>query len=135
MARKPDAIDELLQRWAKKRRELLGITPMQRPLARDYVGPLTCTLGNVKDTWDGASSRTAKDQHYPEVYPEDDYETNRAIQHMPGILREIVEFHYVYTVPIKTKLPVLDIASSEYWARVNRAKSFVEGWAANVQTK
>lgn len=135
MARKPDAFDEMFRRWAMKRRELLGVTPMQKPLAKDYVGPLTCTLGNVKDTWDGASSRTAQDQHYPEVYPEDDVETNRAFKHMPGMYQQIVDVHYVYMLPVKTKLPALDIKKSEYWTRVENAKRFLEGWLANVRTK
>jgi hypothetical protein len=128
MARKPDAIDCLIMDWAKVRRVLRGISDEKCPRASGYVGPLGCTLGNVKDTWDGASSRTAKDQHYPEVYEGDTFEVNRAFHHMHPTLREIMDAHYVHVAPVKLKVYRLGIKWTDYWDRVRRAKAYVEAW-------
>jgi hypothetical protein len=117
--------------WAKVRREILGITEMRKPTARDYLGPMGCTLGNVKDTWDGAGSFTASMQRFPEVYCGELFHVNRAFHHMAPTLREIMDAHYVHIAPVKLKHDRLGIKWSEYWSRVGRVKAFVEAWIAS----
>jgi len=127
VARRRDQIDLLLEAWATRRRELVGI---RHPLtAREYLGAVKCTLGARRDLHHG--SRSGKvEQAWPEFpYTGDLYLVNLAVKRMPPTLAEIVDWHWTLAVPRDKRLraDLMGISPDQYWKRVARAKEFVAG--------
>jgi hypothetical protein len=134
MVRRRDAIDQLCYSWARVRRQLLGLsTPLQ---AREYIGAIRSTLGQRRDLHAGARSPGRVEQHFPEVYVGDIATVNAAYWRMPPVLKETMDWHYVLQEPrSKTvRADLLGISVREYWLRVQRAKTFVEGAFSIVDT-
>ena len=127
MARKRDDIDLLCESWAKVRRELIGI---RHPLtAREYLGPLKCTLGARRDLHAGAKSNGV-DQRWPEYpYTGDLYLVNLAIKRMPPSLAEICDWHWTLEQPRDKRLraDLMGLSRDQYWKRIARAKEFIAG--------
>jgi hypothetical protein len=128
MAKGHDATDLLCYRWADTRRQLLGLTNPR--LAKDYLGALRSTLGNVQRLGDGASSHTAREQHFPEVYEGDALLVNLAVKQMPAQLRPFMDLHYTLGRGATNRADLLGITRSEYWKRIGGCKRFIEGYLA-----
>ena len=135
MARNRDQIDQMCEEWARVRRELLGI---RHPLkASDYLGPMRSTLGQRRDLHAGARSPGRVDQHFPEVYrPGNQQLVNMAFHRMPPCLAEVMDWHYVLEVPRDKRLraDLMGLSPRVYWERVKRAKTFIEGAVAVVES-
>ena len=127
MARRRDQIDLLMEAWAKKRRELVGI---RHPLtAREYLGAVRCTLGARRDLHHGGRSGKV-DQHWPEFpYTGDLFWVNLAVRRMTPTLAEICDWHWTLEVPRdkRRRADLMGISPDQYWKRVARAKEFVAG--------
>jgi hypothetical protein len=130
-----DHIDQMCEEWARVRRELLGI---RRPLrASDYLGPIRCTIGQRRDLHAGSSSTGRVEQHFPEVYmPGNQQLVNTVFHRMPPCLAEIMDWHYVLEVPRDKRLRAdqMGLSTRVYWERVRRAKTFIEGAVAIVDS-
>jgi hypothetical protein len=127
LAKRRDEIDLLMESWARVRREMVGI---RHPLtAREYLGPLKCTLGARRDLHHG--SRSGKiDQAWPEFpYRGTLFVVNRAVKAMPPTLAEVVDWHWTLSVPRDKRMraDLMGISPDQYWKRVARAKEFVAG--------
>jgi hypothetical protein len=127
MAKRRDQIDLLMDDWAQRRRELVGI---RHPLtASEYLGAVRCTLGARRDLHHG--SRSGKvDQAWPEYpYQGDLYVVNMAIKRMPATLAEICDWHWTLDRPRDKRMraDLMGISPDQYWKRVARAKEFVAG--------
>lgn len=133
MGKRRDEIDLLLESWARRRREVLGI---RHPLtARDYLGAVKCTLGERRDLHHGARSNRVE-QHWPEFpYTGDLHLVNIAVKAMAPALREIVDWHWTLEVPRDRRLraDLMGLSPNQYWSRVARAKHFVAGALAAVE--
>jgi hypothetical protein len=128
MSKGHDATDLLCYRWADTRRQLLGLTNPR--LAKDYLGALRSTLGNVKEYHDGAGARTAACQQFPEVYEGDTLAVNLAVKQMPAQLRPFMDLHYTLGRGATNRADLLGISRSLYWKQVKACKLFVEGYLA-----
>lgn len=127
MARKRDQIDLMLESWARRRREVIGI---RHPLtAAEYLGAVRCTLGQRRDLHHGARTNVAV-QHWPEFpYTHELFLVNLAVKAMSPTLREIVDWHWTLETPRDRRLraDLMGISPNQYWNRVARAKEFVAG--------
>ena len=134
MGRRRDEIDLLLESWARKRREVLGI---RHPLtARDYLGHPRCTLAARRDLHAGSRSNTL-DQHWPEYpYTGDLALVNTAVKQMNPTLREIIDWNWTLEVPRDRRMraDLMGISPRSYWERVKHAKSFIAGALAIVES-
>lgn len=129
MARRKDAMDLLLEMWAKVARQLRGNDKPR--LASQIVGSPRCTLSKIRELHDGAASFGARSQHFPEVYPPHLVPVNRAIKHAPYALQDIAEWRYVRMgLRDKTKARMMGLDLPEYWDRVDRLKDHIEAWLA-----
>jgi hypothetical protein len=128
-----DEIDLLLEAWARRRREVLGIT---HPLsASAYLGAVRCTLAERRDLHHGSRS-TKVEQAWPEFpYTGDLFLVNRAIKRMNPTLGEIVDWHWTLEVPRdrRRRADLMGISRAEYYSRVARAKDFIAGALAMAQ--
>jgi len=131
MARTLDSIDLMCMKWARTRREVMGLA--DPPLACQYLGAVRSTLEGVKATYDGTDSGQLK-QHFPEVYVGRSFWVNRAFHNLPLLLRATFDVHYAAKGPTPDKAEALGIARSTYWARISQAKAFIDGYVmANEQ--
>lgn len=133
MGKKRDEIDLLLEAWAQKRRELLGI---RHPLtASEYLGNPRCTLGARRDLHHGARSNRLE-QHWPEFpFTGTLFLVNLAVKRMKPTGREIIDWHWTLEVPRDRRLraDLMGISPTHYWSRVARAKEFVAGYLASAE--
>ena len=68
-------------------------------------------------------------QHFPEVYSDPfAHEINQAFHRMQPTLREIMDAHYAIPGKAKVKSYRMGITLSDYWARVDRARTYVIAW-------
>jgi hypothetical protein len=134
MARKRNAVDLACEEWAVPMRELLGAA--QPKLAKDYLGPVRCTLAARRDLHHGARSGRVE-QHFPE-YPFRGTAAlvNTVYRRMPEPIQEIMVAHYVALTPRSKTLraDLMGISVRDYWNRLGRAKSAVDGALAIVET-
>lgn len=134
MGKRRDEIDLLLESWAKRRREMLGI---RHPLtASEYLGNPRCTLGARRDLHHG--SKTNKlDQAWPEFpYTGTLFLVNLAVKRMNPTMRELVDWHWTLEVPRDRRLraDMMGISPSQYWSRVGRAREFVAGVLVGLES-
>lgn len=129
-----DAIDRVCQQWARIRRQLLGLR--EPLLASEYLGAVRSTLGQRRDLHAGARSPGRVEQHFPEVYRDESAVVQAAFRRMRPDLREIMDVHYCVESPRSksVRADLLGISVREYWLRVARAKAYVEGAFAVVDT-
>jgi hypothetical protein len=137
MAKKSDALDFVLERWARTRRQILGLAPMDTDPkdatkggwcdGREYVGAVRCTLSAVRDHYDGAGAGTAAKQFYPEVYTGESFVVNMAFKNLTPEERQVVDAHYCAFGPVKIKIDVLDLTWNDYWTRLKNAKRSIDG--------
>jgi hypothetical protein len=135
MGRGRDQIDRLCDEWARVRRELIGLR--QPVSAKGYLGAVHCTLGQRRDLHAGARSRGRVEQHFPEVYlPGNEQLVNTAFHRMSPTLAEIMDWHYVLEMPRdkRKRADLMGISPQQYWDRVKRAKTFIEGAVAIVDS-
>lgn len=127
MGRKRDKVDLLLEAWARRRREVLGI---RHPLtASEYLGAVRCTLGDRRDLHHGSRSNRL-DQAWPEFpYTGTLYLVNLAVKAMSPSLREVVDWHWTLEVPRDRRIRagLMGISPRAYWDRVSRAHHFISG--------
>lgn len=127
MGRKRDEVDLLLEAWARRRREVLGI---RHPLtANEYLGAVRCTLGDRRDLHHGSRSNRLQ-QSWPEFpYTGTLFLVNRAVKAMKPTLREVVDWHWTLEVPRDRRIraDLMGISPNQYWSRVGRAREFVAG--------
>lgn len=134
MGRGRDQIDHLCEEWAHTRREVVGIREPLR--ACDYLGAVYSTLGPRRDLHAGSRSISHVVQHFPEVYRGNAALVNTAFHRMPPSLKEIMDWHFTLTHPRSKTLraDLMGVSLRVYWERVNRAKCFVEGALAVVES-
>ena len=126
MARTLDSIDLMCIKWARTRREVMGLE--DPPLASQYLGAIRSTLAAVKEMHDGTDQGPLK-QHFPEVYVGRSFWVNRAFHNLPPLLRLTFDVHYAAKgLPPPDKAEALGIARSTYWARVSQAKAYVDDY-------
>lgn len=134
MGKRRDEIDLLLEAWAKRRRELLGI---RHPLtAADYLGAPRCTLSARRDLHHGSRSNKLE-QHWPEFpYTGTLFLVNLAVKRMKPTMVEIVDWHWTLEVPRDRRIraDLMGISPTHYWSRVGRAKEFVAGVLAGIES-
>lgn len=133
--RSQDSVDLACFQWARVRRELEGLKEPQH--AHDYLGAVRCTLGQRRDLHAGARSDGRLDQHFPEVYPPGlPTQVNKAFKKMPEPLQDVMCWHYVLEAPRSRSLRarLVGISPRAYWERVGRAKDFVGGYLAAVES-
>jgi len=132
--RRADWIDLACRDWAQVRRRLLGLDDphMRIATAAEFVGAIRSTLGERRDLHAGARSSGRVEQHYPEVYTGTALDVHRAYRAMRLELRDILDVHYVARAPVADKAEALAMSSARYWQRLGVAKSFVEGWLAQI---
>jgi hypothetical protein len=128
MAKGRDALDLLCYQWADTRRQLLGLTSPRQ--AREYLGAIRCSLGNVQRQHDGAASFTAREQQFPEVYTGDALLVNLAVKRMPANLRPWMDLHYTLGRGASNRADLIGVSRNFYWNQVKAAKRFVEGYLA-----
>ena len=117
------------------RRELEGLREPQ--LATGYLGAVRCTLGERRDLHAGARSAGRVEQHWPEVYPPGiPTLVNAVFKKMPEPLQDVMRWHYVLEQPRSRSLRarLVGLSPRVYWERVGRAKGFVGGALAVVES-
>jgi hypothetical protein len=120
--RRRDWIDLAIEEWSRQRRRIVGI---ENPLtAREFLGPVRCTLGNRRGLHGKGNGRW--DQPYPELYTG---HTVRAVNaaywaSSPG-RKWILDVHYVIPGKPVEKARTLGLPRSTYFRLVNSARSFV----------
>lgn len=134
MVRRRDGVDQVCEQWAHVRRQLLGLT--EPLLAREYLGAIHSTLGQRRDLHAGARSEGRVVQHFPEVYTGNSAVVAAAFRRMSPTLKEIMDWHYVVEQPRSksVRADLLGISVREYWLRVGRAKAYIDGAFAVVDT-
>ena len=134
MAKNRDEIDLLLEAWARRRREVVGI---RHPLkASEYLGPLRCTLGQRRDLHAGATTNFT-DQHWPEfLYLGDLALVNEIVKRSPPDIRQFFDVHWVVEEPRNkaTRAHQLGITTAAYWERVQRCKNRVGGGLSIIES-
>jgi hypothetical protein len=96
-----------------------------------------CTLGARRDLHHGARSTGRVEQHFPEVYPPGiPTLVNAVFKQMPEPLQDVMRWHYVLEVPRSRSLRarLMGMSPRVYWERVGRAKGFVGGALAVVES-
>lgn len=126
MASGYDAVDLVCFEWARVRRQLLGLD--EPALAREFLGALRCSLGNVQRHHDGAGSFTAREQQFPEVYTGDALLVNRAVKTMPPPLAAQLDLHYTLGRGAMRRAELLGIPRRRYLERLRAAKRRVESY-------
>lgn len=130
-----DAIDALLEKWARIRRELVGI---RHPLtAAEYLGSPRCTLAARRDLHEGATSKGRVEQKWPEFpYRDDMAVVNLAVKSSSPTLQEIFDWHWTLEVPRdkRKRADLMGISADVYWKRVARAKERVAGAMSVIQS-
>ena len=119
-----DATDLVCYQWARVRRKLLGLD--SPTVAREFLGALRCSLGNVQRHHDGAGSFTAREQQFPEVYTGDALLVNRAFKRMPPPLASLLDLHYTLGRGAMQRAELLGIPKRRYLERLRAAKRCVE---------
>lgn len=119
-----DATDFVCYQWARVRRQLLGLDSPH--LAREFLGALRCSLGNVQRHHDGAGSFTAREQVFPELFTGDALLVNRAVKAMRPELRILMDLHYTMGRGAMRRAEQLGIPKRRYLDRLRAAKRFVE---------
>ena len=133
--RREDSIDQACVAWARVRRELEGLKEPQH--AKDYLGAVRCTLSARRDLHAGARSDGRIEQHWPEVYPPGiPTLVNAVFKQMPEPLQDVMRWHYVLEAPRSRSLRarLVGLSPRVYWERVGRAKGFVGGALAVVES-
>jgi len=134
MGRPRDEIDALLEDWAKRRREMLGI---RHPLtAREYIGAVKCTLGARRDLHHGSTTGKVE-QHWPEFpYVGELAMVNEAIKRASPTLKEIYDWHWTLEVPRDKRLraQLMGLSPTMYWERVKVAKERIRGAMAIIES-
>jgi hypothetical protein len=134
VTRQRDEIDLLLEAWARRRREVVGI---RHPLkASEYLGPLKCTLGQRRDLHAGATTNFA-DQAWPEFpYTGDLALVNEAVKRSPPTLREFFDWHWTLETPRdkRKRADLMGLSTRTYWERVKFCKVYVSGALAIVES-
>jgi hypothetical protein len=128
-----DPVESLCRAWGRTRRKLLGL---EDPLeAREYIGAPRSTLGARRDLHAGARSPGKIEQHFPEVYPDEDQRlVNSAFHAMPERLKMVMDIHYCAHSDVDTKADFFCISVQTYWQRVRDVRAFVEGWVTAKAT-
>jgi hypothetical protein len=130
-----DDVDEWCDCWAYQWVAMFLRDPRK---AREYVGPLNCTLGRVRELHDGASSNTEHDRPFPEGFLGDGLVVAVALRYMDGTHREMIGAHYVarlydlsngerFRRPVKvhTIAERMGLSTSEYANRRDIAKGMI----------
>jgi hypothetical protein len=128
MTRSRDHIDQLVDEWARVRREVIGI---KHPLrSADYLGSPRCTLGSSRDLHAGSRSEGRVEQHWPE-FP---YQGNAALVNWlfwraTPTFKEMMDWHWVALAPRSKSIraDLMGISARVYWDRVARVKCYIEG--------
>lgn len=136
--RREDGLDILLYRWGRQRQALLGMRnpDVAWPHSWQWIGAPDCTLANVREMQDGASSGGVIRQHYPEVYLGLEFEVNRAFNHMAEGLRNILDTQYRIKGKFPQKVEILaerenrPVSKDQYWKRLAIAKAYIDAWIA-----
>jgi len=123
-----ELVDILLEAWARERRELLGL---RHPLsAREYIGPLRCTLSARRDLHAGARSEGRRVEHWPEFpYTGDLALVNLVVKATPEPLRSIYDWHWTLERPKdkRQRAELVGLSSTVYWHRVGFCRERVLG--------
>ena len=134
MGKHRDNIDVACEEWAVPMRDQLGVT--QPKLAKDYLGSLRCTLAARRDLHHGGTSGRVE-QHWPEFpFQGRAAVVNTVYKRLPEPLQEILVAHYVAITPrSKTvRADLMGVSAREYWLRVGRAKSAMQGAFAIIES-
>ena len=129
-----DHTDRLIDEWARIRREVLGIK--QPLLAKDYLGAPRCTLSSRRDLHAGASSSGRIEQHWPELYVGNSAIVNWLFWRANPSIKEIMDWHWTLEKPRNKgiRAELMGLSRRVYWERVNRARHYVEGGLALVES-
>jgi hypothetical protein len=120
-----DVIDVAIEEWARQRRRIVGV---EAPLtAREFIGPVRCTLGNRRGLHGKGNGRW--DQPYPELY------TGRMVRAVNAAYwasnprrKLILDVHYVMPGQADAKAQAIGISRPTYYRRVQAARSFIENF-------
>lgn len=131
-----DQVDNYCDCWAYQWSQLFSENPKQ---AREYIGALKCTLGRVRELYDGASSTTVSLRPMPEVFLGHGLVVAVALRYMDQTHREIIGVHYLVRfynldtgerlndrIKVATLASLMGIHPSEYDARRRAAKAIIE---------
>ena len=130
-----DDVDIACEAWAYQWVQHLARAPDR---SGRYIGPMSCTLGRVRELADGAASSTDHDRRWPEVFLGTGLVVAVVLKTMPFSQRELVWHHYVgrcYDLtnwerlrrPLKqhTVANRLGLSLAEYYHRRDVAKACV----------
>lgn len=93
MARwKMDDVDLACEAWAYQWVQHIANSPDR---AGRYIGPMGCTLGRVRELYDGAASNTEVGRHFPEVFLGTGLVVSVALKAMSYWNREVIYRHYL----------------------------------------
>lgn len=133
----PDEIDLWCQDWARQRRQMLGLDPLE---PRDRIGKLNSTLGAIKSDQEGASQGSPA-QTFPEVYRGMSLLVHRAVREMNPSWAAVLSEHYVNHrdrkgdhVPVKIRARNVGLEPSAYWKTLALAKGYVHSFVT-ITTK
>ena len=106
---------------------MLGLDP--HLTAREYVGPVRCTLGQRRDLHAGSRSDGKVVQEFPEVWTTQQAQRVAMAYHRLRMeLRDVLTVHYVGKGPVPMKCQVLSVSERTYWSRLAQARNAVEPW-------
>lgn len=130
-----DKVDVACEAWAYQWAQNYGRDPDR---AGRVVGPIGCTLGRVRELYDGAASNAGHARTWPEVFLGQGLLVAIALHAMTASSREITWAHYVGRVydptswqprkrPLKQRFVAeqLGLPLSVYYLRRNTAKACV----------
>ena len=129
-----DATDQIIEQWAKIRREVIGI---RHPLkTTDYLGAPRCTLSSRRDLHAGASSSGRVEQHFPEVYTGTAALVNWLFWQSKPWMKETFDWHWTLEKPRdkRVRADLMGLSPDTYWKRVARVKCYVEGGLALAES-
>jgi hypothetical protein len=125
-----DALEQILKEWGRQRRVVLGLDAPK--FRSQHLGYPTCTLDQIRFLRDGAGGATTRrKQHFPEVYTGNAVAVNRAFHRLAYPLRLVFDAHYVAHAPVSLKAEALALSIKTYFARLNQARAFVDGFIAS----
>lgn len=130
-----DDVDEWCACWAYQWVSLFLRNPRR---AREYIGPLNCTLGRVRELHDGASSNTEHVRPLPEGFLGVGLVVAVALRYMDATHREMIGAHYLARVydldrgerlkrPVKVRVIAdrMGLSLAEYANRRDVAKGMI----------
>jgi hypothetical protein len=130
-----DDVDQWCSVWAYQWASMFLRDPRR---ARDYIGPLCCTLGRVHELHDGAASQTEHDRHFPEGFLGDGLVVAVAIKYLSSTHQDWLRHHYIvrvyspdtgrayrYPIPVPTMASRMGLDIGAYSRRRDAAKSMI----------